>query len=491
MNMIRIEKKAVNTINLFEYSNKEKYSGNADELENLLEKIWKRRKETAFTDTYLPGEDLPDEDRGSGQKFISFLKHDYIKSKNYVGIISINGHVINLLPKFFYDENRTEWNSDEIRAIHANILWWLSYCDKFKFPNFKTGISSLKSGFFEIIIHAYASYTRNVLNNMLYSAYEEVAEELPFVRGRIDTNKYIKENIAKARWNKISCVYDSFEFDNQFNRIIKFVSRLLTGVTHDIETKRLLSEIIFILDEVSDVRVTYADCEKVKLNPLYQNLGTVLDYCRLFLSNSSSYTYKDELKVFAFLLPMEEIFEGFLYGFMDKHLRDAPGVANLEYQKSDLYLAQLFEDGELVRPNLFNLKHDICFDYLDQKIIIDAKYKRLDTKSKGSYANEKKYGVSQSDLYQSVAYAIRRRCNNLFLVYPNSLAGQRKSEGSDPSVTFRIHDEFSHSDIDVGIVKIPIIHQSFPSYETGLSLENNYSQTVAVLKEYLSSSILK
>jgi len=268
---ISSENKSENSINLFEYSNKEEYSGNADELETLLEKIWKQRKGTAFTATFQPEEDLPDGKPGSGQKFLSFLKHDYIKSKNYVGIISINGHVINLLPKIFYDDSQSEWAPDEIRAIHANILWWLSYCNKFRFPNFKTGISSLKSGFLEIIIHAYASYTRNVLNNMLYSAYEEIAEELPFVRGRIDTNTYIKENIATARWNKISCVYDSFEFDNQFNRIIKFVSRLLKGVTHDIETKRLLSEIIFILDDVSDVRVTYADCEKVKLNPLLFN----------------------------------------------------------------------------------------------------------------------------------------------------------------------------------------------------------------------------
>jgi len=223
---------------------------------------------------------------------------------------------------------------------------------------------------------------------------------------------------------------------------------------------------------------------------LYQNLGTILDYCRLFLSYSSSYSYKDELKVFAFLLPMEEIFENFLYGFMDKHLRNVSGITHIEYQKSDLYLAQLYENGELVRPNIFNLKQDICFNYFDREIIIDAKYKRLDTESKGSFGDAKKYGVSQSDLYQSVAYAIRRRCNTLFLVYPHSLAGQRKREDSDLSITFRIHDAFSRSDIDVGIVKIPIIHQSFPSYETGLSFEDNYAQTVADLKKYLSMSVI-
>jgi len=168
MNMIRIEKKAVNTINLFEYSNKEKYPGDVDELENLLEEVWKRRKETAPTDTFLSGEDLPDGKPGSDQKFLSFLKHGYIKSKNYVGIISIDGHIINLLPKIFYDDSRSEWTPDEINAIHANILWWLSYCNKFRFPSIKTGMSSLKSGFFEIMIHAYASYTRHVLSNMLY-----------------------------------------------------------------------------------------------------------------------------------------------------------------------------------------------------------------------------------------------------------------------------------------------------------------------------------
>lgn len=34
-------------------------------------------------------------------------------------------------------------------------------------------------------------------------------------------------------------------------------------------------------------------------------------------------------------------------------------------------------------------------------------------------SNDKKKGVSQSDLYQVVSYAYRRGCNEVILIYPN------------------------------------------------------------------------
>lgn len=61
---------------------------------------------------------------------------------------------------------------------------------------------------------------------------------------------------------------------------------------------------------------------------------TVRDYCVLFLENSVSFNYKNDLKIFAFLLPMEYVFEDFIFGFIKKEIE---GV-NPKGQAKDLYL---------------------------------------------------------------------------------------------------------------------------------------------------------
>ena len=131
-----------------------------------------------------------------------------------------------------------------------------------------SNLSSIQSNFFEVLIYMFANYTRNVLNNCLYQAYTEVHNEIGFMKGRLSINSYISENLSKGRWHKLSCIYDTFDFDNLFNRIIKSVTSLLFGTTQVVKNKQLLSEILFILDDVTDINATYADCGKIQLNPL-------------------------------------------------------------------------------------------------------------------------------------------------------------------------------------------------------------------------------
>lgn len=453
-------------LNLFEYANAESFNGGVDDLVSFLDQIWINRPKNASN--------YSDDTNSSSQQFITVNKSQ-LKSKKYIGIIKFNGHTINLLPKIFYRTNGSGPSEDDIQAIQANVMWWLSYCWKIKFPKSSAGLSSLKSDFFEVLIYLFSSYTRQVLNNCLYQSYTTIDEELNYVKGRINMNAYITDNLSKARWHKVNCTFDSFEFDNMFNRIIKYIAKLLLKNTNNTENKRFLSDILFILDDVSDVQVVCSDCEKVKLNPLYKNLFVVLDYCRLFLANSITFSYKDRFQVFAFLLPMESVFEDFLCGFIEKHLKGLPGFSKLTFQKSDLYLAGLFENDRLKNDKVFNLKHDIYFEYQQNKIVVDAKYKIIYASEKNS-GDDYKHGVSQSDLYQAVTYAVRRNARKIFLIYPQTIEIKNKNQG-EKTIRYVVHDSLADSDIDIHIARIPIIYDQFPNMNYKQSLESNFKQT--------------
>jgi len=449
-------------INLFEYQNKQEYNGSFDGLENFLDEIWNKREKSGF----YSGDET---DKVEVQQFLQFLnKTNELKSNKYVGVIHFEGQKINLLPKIFFDTDK-DYSLLEINAIQNHILWWLSYCRKIKFPNYQTSLGRLESDFFEILIYLFSKYTRELLSYSIYQQYEEVDKELSFIKGRLNTNEYINENLAKGKWHKLNCTYDAFVVDNKFNRIIKYVTTMLFNVTSNPDNKKNLREILFILDEVSDARATAEECSSIQFNPMLGYFETVRDYCYLFLKNSISLEYKTELKLFAFLIPMEYIFEDFVFGFIDKEIEEVKAKA----QTTSKYLDQ---------SEIFRLQPDLFLELESKKIIADTKYKIIYHDE-----NDPKNGISQIDLYQMLAYAIRFKINEIKLFYPDTIKDYKATENE-----IIIKDELAEGiNINIKSFQLPIInrklfHQTdFEEIELSKIFQSTKVKLVERIKEIL------
>lgn len=441
-------------INLFEYKNKVAFpEKHFDNLEVFLDAIWNKREKSSFYNE--------DENREEVQHFIQFLhKNKELKSNKFVGVIHYEGQTINLLPKIFYDGSET--TESEVKIINSHVLWWLSYCRKLRFPNYLSGLNSQQSDFFEILIYLFSKYTKELLNSSVYQKYIEVENELSFVKGRLNFNAYINQNLARGRNHKVNCIYDSFEMDNEFNQCIKNVSKLLLSVTKDVQTKRNLNDILFLLDEVSDVTISSEECKRIQFNPLFTDFETVRDYCVLFLENSISFNYKNDLKLFAFLLPMEYVFEDFIFGFIDKEIE---GV-NPKGQAKGTYLDE---------AKNFGLKPDLILDLGFKKIIADTKYKLV-----YSDDSDPKKGISQSDLYQMLAYAVRFGIQEIKLFYPNSIATELQSKLATIEIKDVLADE---KQIKITAHQLPIIDKSITV--ASLNENNNLLDCFANLREQL------
>lgn len=456
-------------INLFEYQNKVDIQDSLEGLEGFLDEIWNSREKNSY---YSENGN----DKIESQRFLQFIhKSNELKSNKYVGVIHYQGAKINLLPKIFFDSNKnytvdTEEEINEINQIHNHILWWLSYCRKIKFPNYQASLGSAKSDFFEVLIYLFSKYTRELLNSSIYQQYEEVNRELSFIKGRLNINKYLSENLSKGKWHKLNCTYDAFVFDKEFNRIIKYVTTLLFNATSNQDNKKNLREILFILDEVSDERATAEQCSRISFNPMFAEFETVRDYCQLFLTNCVSFDYKNDLKLFAFLLPMEYVFEDFIFGFIDKELENVTAKA----QRSDTYLDE---------DKAFNLKPDLWLKTDQKSLIADTKYKIV-------YSDEKdpKKGISQNDLYQMLAYAVRFEVNEIILFYPNTIK-QWQEEGTELTIKDALADG---KEIFVKAFQLPIINRELleSDIETKTDLSELFESTKIELKNKLEKILV-
>lgn len=366
-------------------------------LQSYLEESWMNRPLL-----YNVGEEEEDgEEKEPGepvQRFLDF-KPGSIKARNYVGFIQYGDVRINIEPKIL--EGRNQLN-DEDKIGH--LLKWLSYSRRFHFPFLESSFNSTlrHHDWLEAFIFLFANYTETVLSASPYMAYQELTEETSFVKGRLSINEYVQQNIARGRHHKVYCTYEPFVYDNLFNRVVKHTCRYLSGITKATENKSLLEQIIFLLDEAEDIYFTASDCDKVQVNRMFPEVERITNLCKLFLANQSYNSNYSDNNNLCVLLPMEVIFEEFVFGFMEKQLSHLQP----KRQASDMYLAKT---GINYSTNIFRMKHDIL---IPGKLIIDTKYKFREK------SNDEKGGVCQDDLYQMIAYSYRRGLENVLMIYP-------------------------------------------------------------------------
>ena len=416
---------------LFEYGKWESIK-NKDALQELLKDIWRQR---IFIDSSTELSESEKDNRY--QPFLQFSDNE-IRANNYVGFIQNNDEVIEIYPKVFREHYPDPTVIEKYNML-SHIFFWFSYCRKWNYPFNQASLDSISiDNFPELIINLIAKQFLDIVSNQPLTMFQEFEEAMIIPRGSINFKRYIANSLSHGNFQNIECDYEPFLFDNNVNRVVKYCSRLLMNQTKFSENLRILQEVIFILDEVEDTVCTEGDLSKIILNAFFNDYNTLLDSCKLIL-NQQLYSSKIyDLSQWCLLFPMEYIFEDFVAGFLEHKFSSNWKV---EYQKSDEYLSNI--------PKVFNMQHDIFLTSkfgAKRKVIIDTKYKLRPE----NFKNDPKKGVAQSDLYQMVSYALKRGCNDIFLLYPNL------SDSINDSDTFQIISGFEGADkINITAFEIP------------------------------------
>jgi 5-methylcytosine-specific restriction enzyme subunit McrC len=140
---------------------------------------------------------------------------------------------------------------------------------------------------------------------------------------------------------------------------------------------------------------------------------------------------------------MEYIFEDFIFGFIENEIPSVVAKA----QRSDIYLDE---------SRAFNLKPDLFLKTEFKSLIADTKYKIV-------YSDEKdpKKGISQNDLYQMLAYAVRFEVDEIILFYPDTIKHHQEN-----SAEIIIKDSLANNkEISIKAFQLPIINKKLLTQE--------------------------
>lgn len=331
----------------------------------------------------------------------------FIQARNYVGVLQTkSGLTIEILPKIA-DKN----DAERSKAVLIKMLRTLKD-SPFKSSNL-ANLKTQNLPLLEIFISMFLCELETLVKKGIKSDYITLEDNLKFLKGKLNINEQIKRNsIHKERFY---VEYSEFLSDIKINRIIKTTLKFLYKKSNSSKNQQKIRELLFIFDEVSTCEDYKNFFANYAVNRQVKHYEQALLWCKIFLLGNSFTPHKGDDLALALLFDMNALFESYVGNFIKKKL---PGTI-LQHQEK--YLIE--------KPREFRLKPDI---FLEGKFIADTKWKIIRQDIKES---EKKYKISQADLYQLYAYGKKYECDKLYLIYP-------KIDGVEQeSMKFRYEDE--------------------------------------------------
>lgn len=329
------------------------------------------------------------------------INRKFIKPLGFTGVVKIGNLTIEIFPKLYRD-GQSKVNK---QIVAGNLLKMLSVTNRLSIKESDfADLNLAELDLFEIFIQIFAKKLNELIHSTKSREYKRKNDELRFIRGRIDVKKYVNP----ARLHIIPCRYHEFSADTMIYRTLKYSCNLMAKKSQNFETVRLLRSIVNNLDEVEFSSVSVAEIDRIVFNRLNQKFEPFINFCRIFLSHSTLTLQASEVESFSLLIPMDKLFEEFI----SEVLQEDPFFF---FNKRPEIKPQEFI-GTLARKEnsrgIFRLLPDLVIQHNDSVVVIDTKYKILDEK-------DRKYGVSQADMYQMYAYLTKLQAKAGMLLYPD------------------------------------------------------------------------
>ena len=325
--------------------------------------------------------------------------HKSAKFSQFCGVISLGSDSIEILPKVHGRETEP--------GVSRKILIKMLYAARELTPSLHgaANIDLQKHHLLDVFINHFCGLLFEQIHKGMLKVYVENELNLPVIKGRFLVGQQFKVNLAHKE--RVYCQYDELQEDNSYNQAIKATLRLLYSVARGSRLRQKLTELLFIFDEIQDIPITATDVRKLPRNRLVKRYDEIFRFCEWFLSGISPDVVVGKNPAIALLFDMNRVFESFITSRLRRVVNGFD--YKLRAQGPQRYLGEELHSEK----KMFLLKPDISI--LDKNnhvaFIADTKWKLLN-------ATDSKYGVSQADIYQMLAYGTQYKCKRMALIYP-------------------------------------------------------------------------
>ena len=326
-----------------------------------------------------------------------------IKWSHYCGVIQLNDLTVQVLPKI-YGKETNDKNSSEA------LLKMLLEARKLKLhQSAKAQIKNQNNSILDVFIYNFCEDLKLQLIRGKIRKYESKEENLNVIKGRLLVGQQLKLN--SIRPEQLYCKFDELHEDILINQIFKFTLRLLYRAACSFQTMKIVEELLFYFNAVTDVSIT-RDTEFPNLDRTNIRYKSTLEQCKLFIESSFPDVVAGDGIALAILFDMNKLFESWVIAKLAPIVRK--NGMELTKQGPSQYFGEWCDGDNTQGRDVFRMVPDISISKSNTtRIVADAKWKILNQ----SFADNKK-GINQSDLYQMQSYANRYGVSSIKMFYP-------------------------------------------------------------------------
>lgn len=307
------------------------------------------------------------------------------------------------------------------RVELANLFRMLEYAYRLKSFKFQEGLVDCNSleEFYEQLAKVLALRVIDRYRKGIYRAYVSRADQLPYIRGRLDLRQIIQKP-----WDvNIVCNFEDHTYDNEDNQIIAWTLSRITqsGLCAERTLPTIRKAYRTMQGSVTLQSYSPYSCIRRLYNRLNSDYEPLHALCRLFLEHRGPHHEVGDRKMLPFLVDMTRLYELFVAEWLLQHL---PQDIKLKVQER-VDIGQ----GGSISFNIDLVLYEASTG--DALCVLDTKYKKP-----GS--------PSADDIEQIIAYAVAKQCNEAVLVYPVHLANplhDRVGQINVRSLTFSLDSD--------------------------------------------------
>ena len=334
----------------------------------------------------FPNDLMNSPDLDKDQKILETVNQE-IKTGNVIGFLGYGQERLTLSSRFSDGSNDHFLHYLLQKVLNINLT------------SLDVGLSP-EDKLYQLLVYLFPKYLQAALRKGLYKEYQRFSHNDSHVKGVIDVGNHLKRNVPFT--GNIAYTTREFTYDNPLMQLIRHTIEY-------IETQKsfgaLLDNNRETMAEVTRVTPSYKLADRAKFirinktKPLrhayFREYRKLQELCLMILNREKHGLGYQEKKIHGILFDVSWLWEEYVYTLLPKgflHPR------NKEKKGGIL----VFSDG----------KRKVYPDFYDRerKIVLDAKYKKLEDTEKG---------INREDLFQLISYSYILEAEKAGLIFPS------------------------------------------------------------------------
>jgi 5-methylcytosine-specific restriction enzyme subunit McrC len=339
--------------------------------------------------------------RPGGASLLEVEGRQWLRLDSLVGVIQTPcGTTLEILPKTHSHEDGVASSRAMLRKMIMALL---------DLPAKEAGEAVLERfdvPLSEWVMRQYLLALQRLVQRGLRQDYVRVEEELPYLRGQLDTTAQMRQTPGRAHHFHVR--HDVFMPDRAENRLLKLALERVRRATGQADNWRLAQELSIRLHEVPASKQPQQDWREWSRTRLMSHYQPIRPWCQLVLGQGMPIALAGDNQGLSLMFPMEKLFEAYVARWLRKSI---PQHLCLTAQAASEYLC--WHEGR----RMFQMRPDLLLRAPNGRavMVMDTKWKRLEVANQPG-----NYGLAQGDFYQMLAYgqSYLGGRGKLALIYP-------------------------------------------------------------------------